>query len=337
MASITREDRPRKPWRVDWMQGGRRRTRRFTTKKEAQAFAGDTIRGPVPTTRHTLGSWCGQWAPTHFATIEPRTAADYAKVLDRWVLPWLSGHRIDQITRGDIKAWRDDIRRAGATPFVANRALTILGVVLSAAVDDEVISHHPTRGMRKLPSRRVERVPATLDQVEAIRASLHRPEDRLAVSLMAYAGLRPSEVEHLEWCDVHGTSLTVQRGAREGGQTKTGSVRVVPTITVLREDLDAAQGCERPGVGDLANWRGRVWRPACTAAGVRGVTPYSLRHTFASLLIAEGRTVHEVARLLGHSTPTLTLTTYGHLFDRAQIEQGETMETAAARARHAAT
>ena len=77
--------------------------------------------------------------------------------------------------------------------------------------------------------------------------------------------------------------------------------------------------------------------PACTAAGVRGVTPYSLRHTFASLLIAEGRTVHEVARLLGHSTPTLTLTTYGHLFDRAQIEQGETMETAAARARHAAT
>jgi site-specific recombinase XerD len=36
------------------------------------------------------------------------------------------------------------------------------------------------------------------------------------------------------------------------------------------------------------------------------------RHSFASLLLAEGRTVHYVAAQLGHS-PALTLSTYGHL------------------------
>lgn len=41
--------------------------------------------------------------------------------------------------------------------------------------------------------------------------------------------------------------------------------------------------------------------------------PYDMRHSFASLLLAEGRTVHYVAAQLGHS-PTLTLTVYGHLF-----------------------
>lgn len=38
-----------------------------------------------------------------------------------------------------------------------------------------------------------------------------------------------------------------------------------------------------------------------------------LRHSFASLLLAEGKSVHYVARQLGHS-PALTLNTYGHLF-----------------------
>ncbi len=70
-------------------------------------------------------------------------------------------------------------------------------------------------------------------------------------------------------------------------------------------------------------------------AGV-DVPPYSLRHTFASLLIAERRTPHEVAALLGHATPQLTLTTYGHLFAEAQLAPGQDMAGAAlaARVRH---
>ena len=43
-------------------------------------------------------------------------------------------------------------------------------------------------------------------------------------------------------------------------------------------------------------------------------TPYALRHSFCSLLLAEGRSVIEVARQLGHSA-NLTLGTYGHVID----------------------
>ncbi len=42
--------------------------------------------------------------------------------------------------------------------------------------------------------------------------------------------------------------------------------------------------------------------------------PYDLRHSFISLLISQGATVVEVARQAGHS-PTMTLSTYAHLFD----------------------
>jgi hypothetical protein len=41
-----------------------------------------------------------------------------------------------------------------------------------------------------------------------------------------------------------------------------------------------------------------------------------LRHTFASLLVAEGLDVVYVSRQLGHADPSITLKTYAKLFDR---------------------
>jgi site-specific recombinase XerD len=60
-----------------------------------------------------------------------------------------------------------------------------------------------------------------------------------------------------------------------------------------------------------------VFGPAATAVGLEKTRPYDLRHSFCSLLIHEGATVVEVARQLGHS-PTMTLNTYGHVFDELQ-------------------
>ena len=53
---------------------------------------------------------------------------------------------------------------------------------------------------------------------------------------------------------------------------------------------------------------------AADAAGVPTARPYDLRHSYVSLLIAQGATVVEVARQAGHA-PTMTLSTYAHLFD----------------------
>lgn len=54
--------------------------------------------------------------------------------------------------------------------------------------------------------------------------------------------------------------------------------------------------------------------------------PYDLRHSFASLLLAEGRSALNVAAQLGHS-PALTLSTYGHLF--AEFEDADRIDAEA--------
>ena len=48
--------------------------------------------------------------------------------------------------------------------------------------------------------------------------------------------------------------------------------------------------------------------------GLEHARPYDLRHSFASLLLHEGRSVIYVARQLGHDA-RLTLSRYGHVID----------------------
>ena len=63
---------------------------------------------------------------------------------------------------------------------------------------------------------------------------------------------------------------------------------------------------------------------ALAAAGLadRGLTLHDLRHSFASMLIAEGLDPVYVSRQLGHANEAITLGVYGHLYDRGPSEGG---------------
>ncbi len=66
--------------------------------------------------------------------------------------------------------------------------------------------------------------------------------------------------------------------------------------------------------GTVGTW----WQVLTRRADVEGVTPHSLRHYFASGLIAEGCDVVTVQRALGHKAPSITLDTYSHLWPSAE-------------------
>ena len=338
MASIRRERwRTVKPWRVSWRDRDRQRTARFATRAEAQRFVGDLTRGarPAPATM-TVAAWLAEWLETRGPEWEDKTARDRAWFCDKYVVPHLGGYRLNELTRADVRAWRRDLTRE-TTDKQANVAVRVLSAALGAAVDDDLLIGNPCHGLRPLVVERTERRPATLAEVEAIRAAMRDPADRAVVSLMAYAGLRPGEARSVEWRDITGSVIVVRRGERRSGRTKTGNVRDVPLAAVLLEDLDAARAVagDRPTVHRGAaggNWRNRVWNPACRRAGVEGLTPYALRHTAASIWIAEGLSVRAVAELLGHSMK-MTMDTYSHLFREEQVRRGERAADAAARAR----
>ena len=191
------------------------------------------------------------------------------------------------------------------------------------------------RGTQTRPATHPRRPAACAAAIEKIRAyllhhGLHL--DATLVAVLAYAGLRPGEAIGLRWHDVGARTLLVERSVAFGQlkTTKTGKTRSVKLLPPLIETLDAWHNqTPRNAPTDLVfpspdgspwnadrarNWRKHTFRDAATAAGVPNARPYDLRHSWVSLLIAEGATVVEVARQAGHA-PTVTLDTYAHLFD----------------------
>jgi len=53
---------------------------------------------------------------------------------------------------------------------------------------------------------------------------------------------------------------------------------------------------------------------------------HDLRHTAASLLLAQGATLHEVMQTLGHSQITLTANLYGHMYDASKRRNADRMD-----------
>ncbi|GED86033.1 hypothetical protein TNCT6_31180 [Streptomyces sp. 6-11-2] len=66
----------------------------------------------------------------------------------------------------------------------------------------------------------------------------------------------------------------------------------------------------------------------CRDAGVRRVRVHGLRHTCASLLLAQGVDARTIMETLGHSTITMTLDTYAHVMSTTLKAAADRMDDA---------
>lgn len=334
MSVERRPDRHTRPWRVRWREEGRNRARSFTRRRDAIAFdrqvrgrleAGG---GPDPG-RLTLDDWIERWIDGHGAGWEASTLDQRAWTVDRHVSPHLGSVRLRDLGRSRLLTWRRDLLTAGASGHAINSAVRVLSAALTAAADDGLIGANPLLGMRAVPQPPRDRRPVPIEAVRALLGAMPAARDRRVVALMAFAGLRPGEVRALRFDDLDEDQLWIGRAEGRGGTKRPKSAsagRVVPIRPELRPELERGGDglvvpSPRGAVLDWHNWTARVWRPARDAVGIDHV-PYELRHSYASLLIAEGASVVEVAAWMGHSNPATTLGHYARLFGRAREPGG---------------
>lgn len=64
-----------------------------------------------------------------------------------------------------------------------------------------------------------------------------------------------------------------------------------------------------------SNFARRVWAPAVEKLGLDGLRFHDLRHTAVALAISKGAHPKALQERMGHSSVTVTLDRYGHLYD----------------------
>jgi alginate O-acetyltransferase complex protein AlgJ len=190
-----------------------------------------------------------------------------------------------------------------------------------------------------------EAVVVPVEAVERIRAELLAAGDvrsAAMVGVLAYAGLRPSELGRIRWRDVGPDAIEVVTfGAR------THRARLVRLLKPLREDLETWRAASESAGGEKLvfptgggtgwreggwrKWRERVYRPASEASEAAGTVPDQLRHTLADLLLGEHAGIESVAEQIGADVH-LSLKAYRELASRLEAAPPRTAEE---RIRHA--
>jgi integrase len=346
VASLTKRPRNKnKPWTVQWYEGtGKRREAAFHTNREAKDFKikleHDQREGTFVDPRLGREPFCDaarRWLAGLAVAPEKRRA--YQSVLMNHVLPALGDRALQQVAQD----------REGAAQLLnqhlvelSRQRREIARLVITGTLNEAVraarIPRHRLDGIRLVSNGRApdrsDFVFPPLSQIEALAAGL-RPDLRLTIWLMRGCGLRVSEALAVrEDCFGERTLRVFEQVQPDGRGTvalkhrRPGESREMPAPAYLLEAV--GKHVSEHGTRDgyllagtrvpYVQHRGylKSFTRAAQLAGItEGFTPHSLRHVFASALLARGVPITDLAEWLGHRSIEVTYRIYGHLVPSA--------------------
>lgn len=297
--------------------------------------------------RDFLQRWLDDWAASN---VSAKTIERYRELVANQIVPHLGPTPIQRIQAVHLQRLYADLLKAGSTageplaPLTVGHVHRLLRRALGHAQTWGIIQQNPAAAVHppKVPEREIEiasdaEISTVLDHLRARDHSLY------TIAVLALAtGARRGELCALRWQDVDldGGAIRIERSLEQTAaglafrapKTKKSrrSVSIPPsTVTELRAHRLAQQEQRLAlGLGRIAP-EGLVfampdgsprkpkaltgdWLRACAAAGSR-INLHSLRHVHVSNLIRAGVDVLAISRRVGHASPMLTLSRYGHL------------------------
>ncbi len=330
-------------WRARYRdEAGREHARHFKLKRDAQRWL-DEVTTSVLTGRYVdpkagkvvWRAYTASWMDRQTWTPGTREAATTAVLSVPWVDKPVGG-----VKSSHVQAWVAAEQKRELAASTIRTRLNYVQMAFRAAVNDRVIAESPAAGVKPPRVRRAEAAMKILTAEQVSAALEHAGEFRGFVEVCVFAGLRLGEAAGLQLGDVNFLGRTLAVARQVQGATlkaavlvppKAGSERTVFVPDGLTKRLSAhvaLQRLTRPDELLFTDVFGRMWNRGTAGEQWRriraaaklpdDVTLHTLRHTFASNLIAQGCDVVTVQRALGHAQPSITLNVYSHLWPSAE-------------------
>jgi integrase len=219
---------------------------------------------------------------------------------------------------------RDTLKpKRAQAPATYNKHLAVLSAILDYATlqqeDDSVLEQYiddnPCKRVRslKVDNKIVrylsdEEKPRLLKAAKAIGGKFY-----LKVLMALTTGMRKGELDWLRWQDID-----FDKGLALLADTKNGTPRHTPIPTIILDELkkhrEIGNGLLFPSSTDPNkpfDYR-KQWANCLKAANIKNFRWHDMRHDTASTLARDGRTMKEIAEILGHKSLAST-DRYTHL------------------------
>lgn len=256
------------------------------------------------------------------------TRETYEGYLRKWILPRWKSYRLRDIKSVAVEEW---LKSLPLTDGSRAKIRNMMHAIFNHAIRWEWYSQNPISHVRQSAKR--SRIPTVLSisEIQALLSHLREPVRTMALVDIS-TGLRIGELLALQWRDIdfENFEISVIRSIslQHIGECKTeASRKPVPMDAEIADSLwrwRSSSGYPKPQdwvfaspakKGTQPYWPGTLYRahlaPAAKAAGIRAkIGWHTFRHTFATLLKANGEDIKTVQELLRHANSTVTMNVY---------------------------
>lgn len=286
----------------------------------------------------TLRAIHDRWMPRRYMKIGIKTKRDYDNAWNKlkplWDVP------VSKIDVDDLQDILD--YSCGASVSAKTKVRLLIGMLYRYAVAKRITTHDISLSLTVEGKHSAPRTIFSAEQINTLITyanNVLNPRFQAAriVLTLIFTGFRPKEVFRLRLSDCH-----IKDGYFVGGgKTEAGTDRIVPILPVIRQYVqdwylfsyfqDAQHYENRPliqnsmgGHISLENWRARQFYPLMRELGFIPVdvlnqkrekphlTPYSCRHTFATMAYSVGVDKADIIKIMGHVDFEFTNRTYIH-------------------------
>lgn len=345
---------------------GKRIVRYASTRQKASDKLPDMLKAiatalPIPGLKLTTGKYLEEWLTTleTSGSIRATTLYSYRQYCEHHLIPGLGKLPLATLTPSHVDRFLAERSKAGLSPRARRYMRSVLRIALNAALRQSLVVRNSAALSTAPKAERPDIHPLTPEESIAFVKAIHGDRLEALYLLVLATGLREGEALAIAQDDIDVAAgvlrvrynLVRLNGAYHREALKTDKSRrdlrlPASVLSALQAHLDR-QRFERDKADKLGKWIGNDWGLIFTtengqpihystanqrfqailkAAELPRRHFYTLRHSAASLLIAQGADLHDVKNQLGHSTIALTSDTYAHVYDARKRELANGMD-----------
>lgn len=272
----------------------------------------------------TLGEWIPRWLLAYKHGTIKKNSYHQLELLAEKIPAKLKAMPLDSIRPLHLQQFYNSFGQTSSKSYM-DKMRVMVNALFADALDNDLISKNPTGHLKPPHIKEQTKEAFTMEQVKVIvefAMAYFSPRIATAVLVLLFTGLRRGELLGLQWDDIHGTQLRVNRSVftEDGkpcvidGSAKTDSS--IRSVYLLPEIVFRLQALPHYGIYIFGTRKGTLMHPRNfsrdyqtffkhlqeVAPDIPYRSPHACRHTFGTLALLSGTDIRTVQQMLGHSS-----------------------------------